>query len=366
MPLKTRRRPAGGPRPAASLEYPVFARAPLRIDFAGGFTDVPPFCEEEGGFVVNAAISAFALAAVAPLASDAGREAAGRVAWDGTKHEDDDDGASRIDPDDPLAPLRIVLRSSGLSRMSLRVRTELPAESGLGSSGAGLVAALAAVSAASGRSVQRLDFARRAREIEVDELDLLGGGQDPMAAALGGMHAISFGPGSRDGKPRRLRPSRSFRSWLQSSLVLAHVGRRRASSRRIEDVAAKVRARRARTFACLRAMRTSARELAVAIEGEDPRTVVSAFRAHNEALEKLDPGIFANRVAEAIDAGIEAGAYSGKPSGAGGGGCVVLLARPERVAHVQAALREAGCAIASTSFTTRGVVAFDSGGRTCP
>ncbi|HKE02119.1 MAG TPA: hypothetical protein VKE69_13970, partial [Planctomycetota bacterium] len=346
--MKTRRASAAAARPSpraeGDLEFPVFARAPLRIDFAGGFTDVPPFCEEEGGFVVNAAISAFALAAVMPLPRGAAKRVLGRVAWDGTKLEEDDDGDSRIDARDPLAPLRAVLRASGLERVALRVRTELPAASGLGSSGAAIVAALAAVGAASRHASRRVDLARRARAIEVDELGLLGGGQDPIAAALGGVHAISFGPGSRDGKPKRLRPSRSFRSWLQSSLVIAHVGHRRSSSPRIEAVVAKMRARDRKALSCLRAMRSAAHELAVAIEGEDPRTVVSAFESHNEAMRELDPGIFGNRVADAIDAGVDAGAFSGKPSGAGGGGCVVLLARPERVPRVQAALRETGCA----------------------
>ncbi|MBL8694175.1 MAG: hypothetical protein JNJ88_08780 [Planctomycetes bacterium] len=355
---------AADPMPAGFL---AAARAPLRIDLAGGFTDVPPFCERAGGFVVNLAISLEAAALVLEL----GRRERSRHPWpcavslalrgrrllSGIER-----GRDRIDPADPLAPFRAALRDARAEGLALAVACEGPAASGLGSSGTMLVAALAALDAARGTKRTPAELARRARELEVEELGLLGGGQDPIAAAFGGLQAIEFGPGrgarGRNGRPRALQPTEAFRAWLTRALVLADLRTPRASSVRIERVVDRIRRAESHAVATLLVMRDHARSLADAIERSDRAAFGKSFAAHGRALARLEPTLLEGGVAEALAAAEEAGALGAKPCGAGGGGCVVALAPPARRGAVERALVRRGAKILQVQFSERGVSAW--------
>lgn len=355
---------AADPMPAGFL---AAARAPLRIDLAGGFTDVPPFCERAGGFVVNLAVSLEAAAVVLEL----GQKPRRRAPWpcaisvalrDRRPLAGVERGRGRINSADPLAPFRVALRDVGAEGWALAVACEGPAASGLGSSGAMLVAALAALDAARGASRSAAELARRARELEVEELGLLGGGQDPIAAAFGGLQAMEFGPGrgarGRNGRPRALTPKPAFRTWLARALVLADLRTPRASSVRIERVVDRIRRAEPQAVATLLVMRDHARGLADAIERSDRAAFVKSFTAHSRALARLEPTILEGGVGKAIAAAEEAGAFGAKPCGAGGGGCVVALVPPARREAVERALVRRGAKILQFHLCERGVSAW--------
>src|SRR5688500_8474618 len=93
------------------------ARAPVRIDFGGGWTDVPPICDDEGGCVCNLAIALYATVRVR-------RASNGRTAGPPTVHAD-------------TALAQAALRRSGLAdEVVLDVRSDFPMGAGLGGSSA--------------------------------------------------------------------------------------------------------------------------------------------------------------------------------------------------------------------------------------
>jgi D-glycero-alpha-D-manno-heptose-7-phosphate kinase len=146
----------------------VRVRAPTRLDLGGGWTDVPPYCENEGGFVCNLAINRYATATL--TANDA-------VAV-----------SSRTDT--PL--LEAVLRRAGLSGVHGSIASNFPVSAGLGGSSAASAALLGAVAAWRDEPWDHREIAEEGRRIEVEELGIAGGRQDHYAATHGGALALTF------------------------------------------------------------------------------------------------------------------------------------------------------------------------------
>src|SRR5215831_2655574 len=189
MPVSTLRRPCfgaaelargGGPNDHLSpVSETIITRAPTRIDFGGGWTDVPPYSDEVGGFVCNVAISRYATVKVTKSdASDGGEPAS----------------ASTSVGDQSIA--LAAARRFRLSDAHIDVESDFPAGAGLGGSSAVGVAIVSALAAATGESMDRTALAELSRSIEIGDLGVPGGRQDHYAAAYGGALGLRF---SRDG-----------------------------------------------------------------------------------------------------------------------------------------------------------------------
>ncbi|HYD53724.1 MAG TPA: hypothetical protein VEA99_13900, partial [Gemmatimonadaceae bacterium] len=151
----------------------VVARAPTRIDFGGGWTDVPPYPEEHGGFVCNLAITRYATARVE--AGDAGAHDA-----DAEAH-----GTSSL--------VAAALRLAGESSLRATLASDFPIGAGMGGSSAAGVAVHGALARWRGATLDPTELAERSRAAEVRDLGIPGGRQDHYAAAYGGALALQFG-----------------------------------------------------------------------------------------------------------------------------------------------------------------------------
>ncbi|HEX5830743.1 MAG TPA: hypothetical protein VFY16_07190, partial [Gemmatimonadaceae bacterium] len=145
----------------------LVARAPTRIDFGGGWTDVPPYDVEQGGFVCNVAIARYATATLV----DGGPDAATGEGSD-------------------LA--RAALRRLGPAGARLTLAADFPTGAGLGGSSAAGVAALGACLAWRAERLEPAALAETSRLLEVEDLAVAGGRQDHYAAAYGGALALHF------------------------------------------------------------------------------------------------------------------------------------------------------------------------------
>ena len=214
----------------------VRARAPLRLGLAGGGTDVSPFCDLHGGYVMNVTIDRHAYATVDPSPT-------GLAEFHAL-----DAGISEL-----LAPSEVDLGQGPLQLMkgvyrritrqfldgrapALRVRShsDAPPGSGLGSSSTMVVALVTAFVEYFGLALGEYDIAHLAYEIERVDLALAGGKQDQYAAAFGGFNFIEFYADDRViVNPLRVKP------WiwaeLEASLVLYFTGVSRASATIIDE-----------------------------------------------------------------------------------------------------------------------------------
>ena len=277
----------------------VIARAPTRIDFGGGWTDVPPVCTDESGTVCAAAIARYATITLEPSAEH---------------HEEL--------PMEPIA--RAALRRAGLRDVHATIANDFPVGAGLGGSAAAGVALQAAIAAWKGEFVEPLELVARSRTVEVDDLGVAGGWQDHCAAALGGVLAMRFGVGLPDVK--RLALDDDVLAAIEKRCVVVYTGESRLSSRTITGVLDAWRDGRSGTRALLAHMRDLAGQMIDVLERGDAGALGPLVAAHWDRQRALHEEIPTERIDALITRGAAAGAVGYKALGASGGGCVLLVA----------------------------------------
>ena len=311
--------PASSPASAAS--HPsrlVTARAPVRLDFGGGWTDVPPYCDEQGGVVCNVAVARYAVCRL------------------------DEAGGHDAEPLSPLAAGALHRLTSEGARPRLRLGSDFPVGAGLGGSSAAGVATIAALARWRGRELARAELAEMSRAVETEELGIAGGRQDHYAAAFGGALELEFGAGA-DVAVRPILLDDATRDALERRCLVVYTGESRISGRTITAVLDAYRAREPRVTGALARMRELAQGMAHALRAgavDDLGGLVGEHWAHQRG---LDPAIPTPLIDAVIDAARRAGALGAKALGASGGGCVLAIAaegREEPVREAMAALAE--------------------------
>jgi len=201
-------------------ERTITAVAPLRIDLAGGPTDVPPYPSERGGAVINAAI-AFHVRATVTTRSD-GLCLVERIGAT-TVPCSMEDPALRTSSD--LAEVAAAYFGPR-SGVTIKLCLPAPAGSGMGTSSAVSAALAVALTAAAGGALPNArEIASKAKIVEL-ACGITGGSQDQFAAALGGVNLLVFGAQEQVSVSRLKPPAVSV---LQTGLIV-HQGGSRASS----------------------------------------------------------------------------------------------------------------------------------------
>jgi D-glycero-alpha-D-manno-heptose-7-phosphate kinase len=340
-----------------------WARAPLRISFAGGGTDVPPYPETHGGAVLSVTIDRCATAALRPRR-------------DGDYHVESHDLRSRaaFAPDElgfngHLDLVKAVLRDLAARRpgrgLDLTLATDAPPGSGLGSSSALVVAMLAAVGKATGRRWSPAELARTAYQVERVDLKIEGGMQDQYAAAYGGLNFIEFA-GDDQVEVRPLPVAAEVLEALERSLVLAWSGDSRTDDGILRRQVDGVLCGSERSLASLGGLKALAEAMRDALLAGDLATFAEGLRQGWEHKRRLATGIATPRLEELYEVGRAAGAAGGKVLGAGGGGFMLFAGPPERRARMAAALEGAGAPCSPVRFDLRGALDGDRRARRTP
>jgi D-glycero-alpha-D-manno-heptose-7-phosphate kinase len=280
------------------------AHAPLRVDLAGGWTDVPAFADAEGGAVVNVAIDRMVRARLV-------------------------DGDVRFEHDVRVA--------------------------GLGSSACEHVLA---------QALRHPDFdldeiAEAAYADESAE-GVAGGRQDQYAACYGGLNFMTFRPPSTAGGPvriERLQMPEKHLAALQQRLVLADSGVTRLSGeihRAVWDAYAR---HDSEVTGALLALQGYGRAMRDAIVGSDFGGIRHVMNENWLQQKRLHPSVTNPEVDQVFDLAMRSGASAGKACGAGGGGAVVFYASSEADAvRLRSTLREYGIAVIEFAFDFAGLV----------
>ncbi len=293
----------------------IVASAPTRLDFGGGWTDVPPFPEERGGFVCNLAIE---------------RRATVQL-------ELSPDAAAPTDTPDPLVVA--ALRRAGVAGARVVVSSDFPMGAGLGGSSAVGVALQAALAAAVQQRCTPHELAERSRATEVDELGVAGGFQDHFAAAYGGALALTLTQ-RRTAAPIALTPAAV--AALEARLTVIYTGESRISAQTITAVLDAYRDRVPRVVQALDRMAQLARGMAESLHAGNVSELAELVDEHWVHQRSLHPGISTSRI-DAIEAAVRAAGATGfKALGASGGGCVLAISPVSRQGDVADAARALG------------------------
>ena len=333
----------------------VRARAPLRLGFAGGGTDVSPYSDEYGGLVVNATIGKFAHATITSrddgllelLAADGG------VSWRGAASEalpavkglELHRGVyNRI--------LREFIPHQPLS-ISIATHSEAPPGSGLGSSSTLVVALVQAFCEYLSLPLGVYDIAHLAYEIERVDLGFAGGKQDHYAAAFGGLNLMEFYGDSVIVNPLRIKEN--HRAELEALLVLFYTGVSRDSANIINEQVQNVKTRNENSMKAMHDLKAEALRMKEAILKGDFDAVATAMQASWEAKKRMANRISNQKIDEIYEVAMKEGARAGKVSGAGGGGFMMFIVDPLKRQGVIKCLQEFPGSVATCNFVDQGV-----------
>lgn len=269
------------------------SRAPVRIDFAGGWTDVPIFAEAVGGAVLNAAVAQYVY---------------------GEMETGEDGNGIRVS-----------------------YHSDLPAGSGLGTSSALNVVWLSLVQSRIASQEDRKRLAELAYQLE-SVLGILGGKQDQYAAALGGINLMRF-DGEVKVEPIRLDPQDV--AELESRLVLCYTGQSRLSGNIHENVWGAFRRGNNDTVRALYRLRDIAVEMADVLHKSNWSRFGALLSENWENQKCLDASVTNERIETLFQVAMANGAIGGKAGGAGGGGCLVFFADKGRAEELSQALAAA-------------------------
>jgi len=318
--------------------------APVRLDLAGGWTDVAPFATDQRGLVVNAAIE---VRAYAEATLDRKRYFLQSVDLDQTMELSHEELSSY----GQLELLKAAVRRSGLPPCGLRTWCEAPPGSGLGSSGALDVAMVAVLDQAQGVQRTPEELAEEAFHLESVEAGFPGGRQDQYAAALGGVLRLEF---SADRvRPESLELDPAFLAALSEHIVICYTGMSRVSSRTIERVMQAYGRRDRTVVSALVALVDVAEAMTEALRAGDLAQVGALLSENWRRQLELDPEMRTEAMGRLELAMRDARVLGGKAAGAGAGGSMFFLAH-DRARALEAA-RGTGSRVIPCRWASQGI-----------
>jgi D-glycero-alpha-D-manno-heptose-7-phosphate kinase len=322
------------------------SKAPLRISFAGGGTDVSPYPEEKGGAVLNCTIDRFAYATLESTPDGAGKVQVESLDYNlKVNYEKPSDFLEATGELDLVqAALRVLRRSpdggEAADSLKLTLHSDAPPGTGLGSSSTMVVALLGAFQQYLKEPWTSYQIAELAYEIERRAFGMKGGRQDMYAAAFGGFNFMEFLPDRTVVNPLKIRPE--VTNELAYRLLLCYTGTSHYSNDIIERQQQSYSEKRSGTVDALDA----SKQLAIDMKNELLRGNLDEMgRLLDQGWQfkkQFTDGITNDRIDAFYARAREAGALGGKLVGAGGGGYLLLFCDFARRAKVQKAVQEAG------------------------
>ncbi len=293
----------------------IFSRAPLRISLGGGGTDLPSYYQEYGGFLVAGTIDKYIYLLIHTVF-----QRQYKMKYSETENVDE------------IAAIKHPILRESLQRywhgnpLEIASVADVPAGTGMGSSGAFTVALLKGLAHARRTSITQGALAEAACEIEIEILKEPCGKQDPYAAAHGGISAYTFATdGSVSVEPLELAPETLRR--LREHMLLFYTGSARDASGVLADQDARTREGDPEMLENLhRTKELGLRSRDLLVAGD---LFAYAELMHEHWLNKRlrSPGMASGRIDDLYMLARRSGVVGGKLVGAGGGGFLLLYAQ---------------------------------------
>lgn len=333
----------------------IRSKAPLRIGFAGGGSDVSPFSDLYGGAILNATLSMYAYATIIPR--DDGQiilhslDKGERIHYASTLELDTEGDLglikgiyNRIAKDFCDKPLSF----------ELYTHSDAPPGSGLGSSSTLVVTILGAFREWLNLALGEYDLAHLAYQIEREDMKMAGGKQDQYAATFGGINFMEF---FKDEKVivNPLRIKTEVLDELAYNLLLVNTNTSRHSSQIIQAQQENVKNNKQSSVDAMHQIKQQAMMMKEALLKGELDKMGDILNMGWEYKQQMADNIVNDELEKVYKKAIEAGASGGKISGAGGGGFMLFYCPNNSRYRVEESLSDLGGSFQKFEFTKTGL-----------
>ncbi len=331
------------------------SRAPLRISFCGGGTDVSPYVEERGGVVLSTTINKYAYCSLIPREDE--EISAQSLDYDVVAKYNRREGPQY---DGELDLVKAVISKVGApTGLNLFMHSDAPPGSGLGSSSTVVVALLGLFRHWLRKPMTDYELAELAYEVERIDLGIEGGMQDQYAATFGGFNFIEFNRDAIIVNPLRIDPATL--NELEYHLLLCYTGKTRRSANILRTQIEGYVTRKVDVVAGLDALKETTTLMKNALllgRLDDFGALLHQAWQHKK---KLADRITDSYIDELYETARRHGALGGKISGAGGGGFLLLYCQFDKRHIVAQELEEAGGQMVEFGFEPHGLQTWSYG-----
>jgi len=310
----------------------IRTKAPLRLGLAGGGTDLDVYASQYTGFVLNATVSLYAHVTLEVREDN-------KIVFESLDHDESMEiSAKRFLKIDGSMDLykgiyNRIVKDYDLEPLSFKLSTysDVPSGSGLGGSSTLVVAIIKAFVEWLNLPLGEYDIAKLAYEIEREDIGIVGGAQDQYAATFGGFNFMEF-----YGDKRVIVNPLRVKNWiideLEASMVLYFTGVQRSASQ-IETEKSNVMEKE-KSLKAMHEVKEDAIYMKEALLKGDIDKFAKILGKSWEAKKRVSSAISNSDIDTIYNLALQNGAYSGKVSGAGGGGFMFFMVEPTRKHHL--------------------------------
>jgi D-glycero-alpha-D-manno-heptose-7-phosphate kinase len=330
----------------------IYVRAPLRIDFAGSWSDDPAFVDRDGGCVVNAAIALHVHVDFLP-----GGKTIRLFAEDLDDHLTVSSPAQLIYDgrlDRHKAALNMLPVTGGLEILS---RSDVPPGCGLGESAALDIALLAGLAIGRMEEYDADELVDLGIMLDAGELGHSGKRQDHCAAVFGGFLELRFSPESIERQTVVIGEDTA--ADLAEHLVLVHTGRTFFAAQTYQRIWDSYAAGEKRVTEALRGMRDIARDISAVLAAGNWEALAGLVDRNWQYQRNLDATMVTPHTQSIETAIREAGAWGLKATGEGAGGCFLVLCPPDRKDRIAGAVAEHRATTIDVGFALEGLTVVE-------
>ncbi|HTE48974.1 MAG TPA: galactokinase [Candidatus Paceibacterota bacterium] len=293
----------------------IIIRSPLRITLGGGGTDLPSYYKKHGGFLIAAAIDKYIYVTV-------NKSFKPKIFLKYSKIEEQD----RVDAiQHPIIRESLKLVNKNISYIEISSFADIPAGTGLGSSGSFTTAILKALHSYENNLINQKELAEQACLIEIDKLKEPIGKQDQYIAAYGGITCFEFCK-NEEVKVSPLKISKETLYNLEDNLLLFFTGYSRVASLILKEQNDKSKINDEDMIANLDFVKELGLKSKIALEKGDLHKFGEIMNIHWEHKKKRSGNMSNPKIDEWYNLAIKNGAVGGKLIGAGGGGFLMFYA----------------------------------------
>ncbi len=325
------------------------SRAPLRISFAGGGTDVPPYPELYGGAVISTTIDRYAY-----ITMKKNSKKGIRVISQDYNLLEKLESVSDLKIDGKMGIVKAAIVQAGLKNedIDIIIHADSPPGSGLGSSSAVSVSLIGCIANYMHENLSTYDIAERAIKLEREIVGIKGGYQDQYASAFGGFNFIEFKK-TVTVNPLRLRPE--ILHELLASLILIDTGKTRLSGNILQKQIQQYEKKDTSTLEHLEVIKSLVHDVKECLLKGKMIEIGYMLDVYWKHKKSIDKGISNPTIDKIYDKVKKAGALGGKILGAGGGGHMLFLCDPDKRHQISRVIDNTDATIVKFNFDKSGL-----------